>query len=109
MRSVLLLICAGLLGVGALLAVGTIEPVRLAAEPAAVPVDKAALGKNIREDLIANPEGLVEAMQGLERKQDGQQRAAAQKGVQEKQAEIFRAADSPIAGKPKAEVVIAAF
>ena len=56
MRSVLLLICAGLLGAGALLAVGTIEPGRLAAAPATVPADKAALGKNIREYLLANPE-----------------------------------------------------
>ncbi|HTB39455.1 MAG TPA: hypothetical protein VK777_20365 [Reyranella sp.] len=55
MRSVLLLICAGLLGAGALLAVGTIEPGRLAAAPATVPADKAALGKNIREYLLANP------------------------------------------------------
>jgi protein-disulfide isomerase len=109
MRSVLLLICAGLLGVGALLAVGTIEPVRLAAAPAAVPVDKAALGKNIREYLIANPEVLVEAMQELERKQDGQQSVAAQKAVQENQAELFRDADSPVGGNPNGDVVIVDF
>src|SRR5260370_19480533 len=109
MRSVLLLICAGLLGAGALLAVGTIEPVRLAAAPAAVPVDKAALGKNIGEYLIANAEVLVEAMQELERKQDGQQSVAAQKAVQENQAELFRDADSPVGGNPNGDVVIVDF
>src|SRR5271156_3711205 len=113
MRSVLLLICAGLLAGGALLAVGTIEPGRLAAAPAtalaAVPGDKAALGKNIREYLLANPEVLVEAMQELERKQDGQQSAAAQKGVQENQAELFRDAASPIGGNPSGDVVIVDF
>ena len=109
MRSVLLLICAGLLGAGALLAVGTIEPGRLAAAPASVPADKAALGKTIREYLLANPEVLVEAMQELERKQDGQQSAAAQKGVQENQAELFRDADSPIGGNPNGDVVIVDF
>jgi protein-disulfide isomerase len=109
MRSVLLLICAGLLGAGALLAVCTIEPARLAAAPAALPADKAALGKSIREYLIANPEVLVEAMQELERKQDGQQSAAAQKAVQENQAELFRDADSPIGGNPSGDVVIVDF
>jgi protein-disulfide isomerase len=109
MRSVLLLICAGLLAAGALLAVGTIEPGRLAAAPPAVPGDKSALGKNIREYLLANPEVLVEAMQELERKQDSQQSAVAQKGVQENQAELFRDADSPIGGNPAGDVVIVDF
>src|SRR5258708_13244440 len=109
MRSVLLLICAGLLGAGALLAVGTIDPGGLAGAPASVPADKAALGKNIREYLLANPEVLVEAMQELERKQDGQESAAAQKGVQENQAELFRDADSPIGGNPNGDVVIVDF
>ena len=37
-------------------------------------------------------------MQELERKQDGQRDAVAQKGVQENQAELFRDPDSPTGG-----------
>ena len=109
MRSVLFIICAGLLAAGALLAVGTIKPGQLAAESTAVPGDKAALGKTIREYLLANPEVLVEAMQELERKQDGQRDAVAQKGVQENQTELFRDPDSPIGGNPNGDVVIVDF
>ena len=79
-----------------------------AARPDASP-DKAALGKTIREYLIANPEVLVEAMQELERKQDGQRDAVAQKGVQENQAELFRDPDSPTGGNPNGDVVIVDF
>jgi protein-disulfide isomerase len=109
MRSVLFVICAGLLAAGALLAVGTTKPGRLAAASADVAPDRAALGKTIREYLLANPEVLVEAMQELERKQDGQRDAVAQKGVQENQAELFRDADSPIGGNPNGDVVIVDF
>jgi protein-disulfide isomerase len=109
MRSVLFVICAGLLAAGALLAVGTVERGRLAAASADVPPDKAALGKTIREYLLANPEVLVEAMQELERKQDGQRDAVAQKGVQENQAELFRDPDSPTGGNPNGDVVIVDF
>src|SRR5260370_16785604 len=48
-------------------------------------------------------------MQELDRKQDGQQSAAAQKGVQENQAELFRDADSPVGGNPNGDVVIVDF
>jgi protein-disulfide isomerase len=109
MRSVLFVICAGLLTAGALLAVGTLKPGRPADASADVPADKAALGKTIREYLLANPEVLVEAMQELERKQDGQRDAVAQKGVQENQAELFRDPDSPIGGNPNGDVVIVDF
>ena len=52
MRSVLFVICAGLLAAGALLAVGTTKPGRLAAASADVAPDRAALGKTIREYLL---------------------------------------------------------
>ena len=109
MRSVLFVICAGLLAAGALLAVGTVKPGRLAAASTDLAPDKAALGKTIREYLLANPEVLVEAMQELERKQDGQRDAVAQKGVEENQAELFRDPDSPIGGNPNGDVVIVDF
>ena len=48
-------------------------------------------------------------MQELERKQDSQRDAVAQKGVQENQAELFRDPDSPIGGNPNGDVVIVEF
>lgn len=71
--------------------------------------DQAALGKSIRAYLLANPEVLVDAMQELERKQDTQRDAVAQKGVQENQAELYRDPDSPVGGNPNGDVVIVEF
>ena len=112
MRSILLIICGGLIAVGAFVAARTTAPGRLApaaAAAAAPTTDKTVLGKSIRDYLLANPEVLVEAMQELERKQDGQRDAVAQKGVQENQAELYRDADSPIGGNPNGDVVIVDF
>ena len=71
--------------------------------------DQAELGKSIRAYLMANPEVLVDAMQELERKQDSQRDAVAQKGVSENQAELYRDPDSPIGGNPNGDVVIVEF
>ena len=109
MRSILLLLCGGLVAAGALLAVGTTTPPRPGAPSAAAPSDKTALGKEIREYLLANPEVLVEAMQELERKQDGQRDAVAQKGIEENQAALFGDVDSPLDGNPNGDVVIVEF
>ncbi len=111
MRTVLVVISAGLVAVGALVAALATPPARLAspgtaASPAA---DRSAFGRSIREYLLTNPEVLVEAMQELERRQDSQRDAVAQKGVQENQAELFRDPDSPIGGNPNGNVVIVDF
>src|SRR5262249_6935302 len=97
MRSVLLILCGALIAVGAYLGVqAAMRSQRAAAAPAAAMTgDKAALGKAIREYLIANPEVLVEAMQELERKQDSQQNTAAQKAIQENRAALVSDPDSP--------------
>jgi protein-disulfide isomerase len=52
---------------------------------------------------------LVEAMQELERKEDNQRGASAQKVIQERQAELFRDADSPLGGNLNGDVVIVEF
>src|SRR5690242_14512179 len=98
MRSVLLILCGALIAVGAYLGVQATMPSHLAAAAPAAPMsgDQAALGKAIREYLIANPEVLVEAMQELERKQDSQQNTAAQKAIQENRAQLVSDPDSPI-------------
>jgi protein-disulfide isomerase len=108
MRSVLLLLCGGLIALGAVLGVHATMPSELAATPAPTG-DKAALGKQIREYLIANPEVLVEAMQELERKQDSQQNTAAQKAITENHAALVSDPESPIAGNPNGDVTIVEF
>jgi len=111
MRWVLLTICGGLVIAGAVVATAATSPRKLAAQPGMSMVggDKAALGKSIREYLMANPEVLVEAMQELEKKQDSQRDAVAQKGVQDNQSELYRDPDSPVGGNPSGDVTIVEF
>ncbi len=113
MRWLPLTISAGLVLVGAVVAATATSPRRIAASPGgsamALTGDQAALGKSIRAYLLANPEVLVDAMQELERKQDTQRDAVAQKGVQENQAELYRDPDSPVGGNPNGDVVIVEF
>lgn len=110
MRWVLLAVCGGLVLAGAVVAGVTTSPARLAnSSNVAQTPEGAALGKGIREYLLANPEVLVEAMQELERKQESQRDAVAQKGVRDNQAELYRDADSPVGGNPDGDVVIVEF
>jgi len=111
MRWLLLSLCGGLVLAGAVVAATATSPSRLAptASTMALAPDQAELGKSIRAYLLANPEVLVDAMQELERKQDGQRDAVAQKGVQENQAELYRDPDSPVGGNPDGDVVIVEF
>lgn len=108
MRWALFTVCGGLIVVGMLAAAATTSPARLTAA-STMPGDKAGLGNNIRQYLLANPEVLVEAMQELERRQDSQRDAVAQKGVLENQAALYRDPDSPTAGNPNGDVVIVEF
>ena len=108
MRSILLILCGGLIAVGVFLGVRATMPSHLAAAPA-LTGDKAVLGKAIRDYLIANPEVLVEAMQELERKQDSQRDTVAQKAIQENRAALISDPDVPIAGNPAGDVTIVEF
>jgi protein-disulfide isomerase len=109
MRSILMIFCAGLIAIGLVVASRATVPAQVAASSMTVPPDKAALGKNIREYLLANPEVLVEAMQELERKQDSQRDSAAQKAISENQKELLSDPDSPTAGNPSGDVTIVEF
>jgi protein-disulfide isomerase len=109
MRSILMIFCGGLIAVGLLVASRGTAPDRVAQSAMMVAPDKAALGKSIREYLIANPEVLVEAMQELERKQDSQRDSAAQKAISENQNELLRDPDSPVAGNPSGDVTVVEF
>jgi len=107
MRSILLILCGGLIAIGAVLGVRAL-PERAAASVVATP-DKVALGKSIREYLMANPEVLVEAMQELERKQDSQRDTQASKAIQEHREGLLSDPESPIAGNPQGDVTIVEF
>ena len=110
MRTVLIVLCGLLVAAGAVVAAGTASPARLASSPeGAAGGDKTALGKGIREFLIANPEVLVEAMQELERKQDSQRDVVAQKAIRQYQRELQQDADSPIVGNANGDVTIVEF
>jgi protein-disulfide isomerase len=107
MRSILLILCGGLIVLGVVLGVRSTAP-----EPRATPVltgEKAVLGKAIREYLIANPEVLVEAMQELERKQDTQRDSQAHKAILEHRSALLSDPDSPIVGNPNGDVTIVEF
>jgi len=107
MRSILLILCGGLIAIGAILGVRAL-PDRMSSVPPPT-ADKVALGKSIREYLIANPEVLVEAMQELERKQDSQRDTQAQKAILEHRDALMSDPDSPIAGNPNGDVTIVEF
>lgn len=110
MRSLLLALTLGLIVVGALVASWTSFPGRIVSPDTSagteVPAD---IAKSIRAYLMANPEVLVEAMQELERKQDTQRDAVAQKAIVQQEAELFRDADSPTGGNPAGDVTIVEF
>ncbi len=114
MRSTLSLLCAALIAIGVFLAARTTVPLSPTASASALPaatttIDRTALGKAIREYLLANPEVLVEAMQEYERKQDSQRDAAAVKAIKENRQELTSDPDSPIAGNPNGDVTIVEF
>jgi protein-disulfide isomerase len=113
MRSFLLALFGGLIVVGALAAVQLTAPGQAASLEATATAtgtgDKAAIGKIVREYILANPEVLVEAMQELERKQDTQRDSVAQKAIQQHQTELLRDADSPTAGNADGDVTIVEF
>ncbi len=110
MRSTLLALCAALIGGGAVLAAGLTAPGRIVAPATAADTGgQRVLGKQIRDYLIANPEVLVEAMQELERKQDTQRDAVAQKAIGQHKAELLADPDAPFSGNANGDVVIVDF
>ena len=108
MRGVLLALCGGLVIAGGLFAATVTSPRHYAAATA-TGGDRGGFGASVRDYLMANPEVLVEAMQELERRQDSQRDALAQKGVAENQPELYRDPDSPVGGNPNGDVVVVEF
>ncbi len=109
MRSLLLALFGGLIAAGGLLAAQWMAPGRVATQAPAEIDDKAAIGRVVRDYILANPEVLVEAMQELEKKQDTQRDSVAQRAIKTYEAELLRDSDSPVVGNPNADVTIVEF
>jgi protein-disulfide isomerase len=111
MRSMFLVLCGLLVALGVFVAAGATSPQRLAMSSAPVDpsADKAALGRSIREYLLANPEVLMDAMQELERRQDTQRDAVALKAIDKNQEQLLRDPDAPFIGNPNGDVTIVEF
>ncbi len=111
MRIFMSILCGGLVVAGILAAAGTTLSVRgaTALPTAAGATGKAALGRDIREYLLDNPEVLVEAMQELERKQERQRDVVAQRAIVNNQDRLYRDADDPVIGNPDGDVAVVEF
>ena len=115
MRSFLLVLFGGLIAVGALLAVQWTAPDRAVATRAMAATsdkgasDKAAIGKIVRDYILANPEVLVEAMQELEKKQESDRTNVAQKAIKTYEGELLRDSENPTGGNPNGNVTIVEF
>lgn len=110
MRSILLALCAALIGGGALLAAGATRPATVVVPSTTADAgDKAAFGKRVREYLIGNPEVLVEAMQEFERKQDSQRDAVALKAIRQHKDQLLADPESPAGGNASGDITIVDF
>ena len=89
MRLPLLLLCGILIAAGGFVAARATAPALPTASmpvASANSVDQAAFGKTIHDYLVAHPEVLVEAMEALERRQNTERDAAAQKAIGQQRA-----------------------
>ncbi|MGQ0664876.1 MAG: DsbA family protein [Pseudomonadota bacterium] len=68
-----------------------------------------AVERIIRDYLLANPELILEAVGGLERRRDSQAEAKARAELAARRSEIFEDPDSPVAGNPSGDVTIVEF
>ena len=109
MRLALLTFLAGLIVVGALLAVLGTAFDRVVTGQSASLGNMAAIGSIVRDFLLANPEALPDAMQKLERKQESQRESIAERAIRPYEAQLLDDGDSPIAGNPKGDVTIVEF
>ncbi|MBN8530550.1 MAG: DsbA family protein [Alphaproteobacteria bacterium] len=80
----------------------------------AVSTDSKSLTKEdvqgiIKEWILANPETIIESVNGMQKKQMEEQFGKAKENIAKKKDEIFNDAGSPVAGNPKGDVVLVEF
>ena len=73
------------------------------------PLDREAVEKIVREYLMKNPEVIIEAVQELEKRQAQARDQAAQQTIAQRNAELTRDPETPVAGNPDGDVTIVEF
>lgn len=109
MRWLLLALGGALIALGVLVATQLTTPGRVAARAAVETGETAAIGRIVRDYILANPEVLLEAMQALEKKQETQRESVAQQAINAYEAKLLRDSESPVAGNPNGDVTIVEF
>ncbi|MBT1160248.1 DsbA family protein [Aminobacter anthyllidis] len=72
-------------------------------------VSTPAFDKRVRDYLLANPEVIVEAVQGLEARQREAEANEGQVALSARADEVFRDPDSPVGGNPQGDVTLVEF
>ncbi|MBA8905017.1 DsbA family protein [Aminobacter ciceronei] len=72
-------------------------------------VSQAAFDQRLRDYLLANPEVIVQSMQGLEARQREAEATEAQAALSARANEVFRDPDSPVGGNPQGDVTMVEF
>lgn len=103
---------AGLLSIAAVAAAAltALPPGRATADSAAFsPDQKAAIEKIVKDYLVANPEVLLEVQGILEAKMEKQQAEKAKAALAENSKDVFRRAESPVAGNADGDITVTEF
>lgn len=72
-------------------------------------VSNEAFDKRVRDYLLANPEVIVESVQGLEARQREAEATEAQAALSARANEVYRDPDSPVGGNPQGDVTLVEF
>jgi len=83
-------------------------PVAASAEDAFTPAQKEALGPLIREYLLANPQVVVDSLNGYQAQQENLQKSKFKDNLDAKRKDVTDGG-SPFAGNPKGDVIITEF
>lgn len=84
-----------------------VSPVR--AEPALSPAQEKAVQEMVRKIIKENPELIIEAIQGLQAKQEAAEQERAMKAMKARRADLEQDANDPVAGDAKGDVTVVEF
>ena len=73
------------------------------------PAEVERIEQVIREYLLRNPEVIIEAVQGLERRQRAEAQKQAQAQIAQRKDDLLNDPDSPVAGNPNGDVTLVEF
>jgi len=78
-------------------------------EPPATAMSRADVEKIVRNYLLENPEVIIEAVNGMQRKEDAERIAKMREGAKSHATALFKEAEPLVAGNPKGDVTIIEF